>query len=108
MGIDGISKPGAGAPGGISNAPEAVGRVGDTFQVSEPASNKSVSGSEDLARLSRGEISLDQYLEARVEQAVAHLTQKLSPGELEYVRDVLREQLGSDPVLTELVRRSTA
>ncbi len=108
MGIDGINKPGAGAPAGLGDIPAASGRAGESFRVGETSSSQPVTGSEDLARLSRGEISVDQYLDARVVQAVSHLAQKLSPAQLDYVRDTLREQLTTDPVLTELVRRTTA
>jgi hypothetical protein len=104
MGIDGIGKPpGAGIPG----AP-GVGGVskpsGEEFRVEK---SEAVAGTDPLARLERGEIDVDQYLDARVSHAVEHLQGKLSPEELEFVRDTLKDQMRTDPVLIELVRRST-
>jgi hypothetical protein len=52
-------------------------------------------------------MSVDQYLDTRVEQAVDHLRDKLSAEQLEFVKSSLREQLAADPVLAELVRRAT-
>ncbi|HTU61906.1 MAG TPA: hypothetical protein VMF89_25790 [Polyangiales bacterium] len=60
-----------------------------------------------IARLERGEISLDAYLDQRVEEAVAPFSAKLDPGALSFMRSSLREQLAEDPVLVELVRRAT-
>jgi hypothetical protein len=58
--------------------------------------------------LERGEISVDQYLDARVENAVAPLLSRLSPEQLEFVRAELRSSLTTDPVLVELVRKTTS
>lgn len=104
MGIDGIGKPpGAGAPPapGVGGASKPSG---ETFRVDK---EEAVAGTDPLARLERGEIDVDQYLDARVNHAVEHLEGKLSPEELEFVRDTLKDQMKSDPVLIELVRRST-
>jgi hypothetical protein len=38
---------------------------------------------------------------------VGHLEGRLSPEQLEFVKEELRAQLQSDPVLIELVRRAT-
>jgi flagellar biosynthesis/type III secretory pathway protein FliH len=61
----------------------------------------------DLARLERGEIGLEAYLDARVEEATRHLASRLSPAQLDFVKQTLRTELESDPVLIELVRRAT-
>ncbi|MBN1609570.1 MAG: hypothetical protein JW940_23260, partial [Polyangiaceae bacterium] len=61
---------------------------------------------EALERVRSGELSLDQYLDGRVQEAVQHLVGKLSPDQLDFVRETLREQLSSDPVLVELVGRA--
>lgn len=106
MGIDGIGKPpspGPVDPGGATSA-----KTGATFDVTGGAASESASGSEALSRLRTGQISIDEYLEDRVEQAVGHLTAQLSPEQLQFVKDTLREQLSHDPVLVELVRRTTA
>src|SRR5258708_7488463 len=110
MGIDGIGKPGAGAPpGGIAGpgSSKPVG-IGEAFEVERAAAPVAPSGTEALGRLKSGDITLDEYLEQRVGDAVNHLTQKLSGEQIEFVKDTLREQLKSDPVLVELVRRTTA
>lgn len=60
-----------------------------------------------LSSLQRGELSLDQYLDGRVNDATHHLAGKISPEQLDFVKQSLREQLATDPVLVELVQRTT-
>jgi hypothetical protein len=106
MGIDGIGKPGApgiGGPGSVKPPAEA----GESFKVERTAGAEPATASEALAGLERGELSLDQYLDVRSAEAVRHLDGKLSNEQLEFVKQTLREQLASDPVLVELVRRTT-
>jgi hypothetical protein len=107
MSIDGIGKPGGVAPG----APAAgAGAAQGSFEVSAPpgaAAASAAGGSDAFQALERGEISVDQYLDARVESAVAPLVSRLSPEQLEFVRGELRGALETDPVLVELVRRTT-
>ena len=101
MGIDGIGKPPRIGPTGAPLGPSApVGKfdVGVTSQVSP---------SGELGRLQRGEIGLDAYLDGRVDEATRHLVGKLSPEQLDFVRQTLRSELTTDPVLQELVRRTT-
>lgn len=109
MGIDGIGKPGAGSPttGAVPGTSKPVG-TSETFQLERAAAPAAPGGSDALGRLKSGDITLDEYLEQRVGDAVSHLTQKLSAEQMEFVKDTLREQLKSDPVLVELVRRTTA
>ena len=106
MGIDGIGKPPGAppieAPSGTSGAPG----TGATFRVESAGPASSVQSTE-LERLTRGEISLDDYLDARVTEAVQHLEDKLSSDQLAFVRQTLRDQLATDPVLVELVRQAT-
>lgn len=108
MGIDGIGKRGGVAPG----APGAS--VPGSFEVgAKPAADAAVAklatgASEAFLALERGELGLEQYLEARVEGAVAPLVSRLSPEQLEFVRAELRAALETDPVLVELVRKTTA
>jgi hypothetical protein len=59
------------------------------------------------ARFDRGEITVDEYLEALVSDAVALVNGKLSEDRVEWLRGMLREQLLSDPVLRERVRQAT-
>jgi hypothetical protein len=110
MGIDGIGKPpGVGAPPGASGVgradPAAPAR--DAFKVEKAGAAEGVAGSDPLSRLQRGEIGVDEYLDQRAEVAVEHLRDKLSAEQLDFVRNSLREQLRTDPVLVELVRRTT-
>ena len=101
MGIDGIGKPPPIGPAGGAQAPAASG--GD-FRL--PGA-EGAAPSNDLARLERGEIGLDAYLDGKVAQATVHLLGKLTPEQLDFVRQTLRTELASDPVLLELVRRTT-
>ena len=106
MGIDGIG--GGGLPPGGPGGPSGPAKKGDKpFAVDGPAAGEAPAPSEALAKLEAGEISLDQYLDRRVDDAVSHLEGKLSAEQLEFVRGELREQLSEDPVLVELVKRTT-
>ena len=126
MGIDGIGKPpGSNIPSAppISGAGSAPGT--EPFKVERGAGASATTGtagasgasatagasgakaSEALGGLQRGEISLDQYLDTRVNEATSHLAGKLSPDQLEFVKHSLREQMATDPVLVELVQRTT-
>lgn len=116
MSIDGIGKRG-GVPGAVP-APGAASTPGE-FKLGESqaigAAGK-VSGAEAaapgaasdaLSALERGDISVDQYLDARVQSAVAPLEAGLSPDQLQFVRSELRAALENDPILVELVRKAT-
>ena len=63
--------------------------------------------SEALAQLRRGELSLDAYLDHCVEEATSHLVGAVSPSRLQFVRQLMRDELMSDPGLVELVRETT-
>jgi hypothetical protein len=106
MPIDGIGKPPRvpppdGTP--VSGGPSAPS--GESFRVGATTAANVSSG--DLARLERGELTLDAYLDARVGDATKHLEGRLARAELEFVKKTLRTELESDPVLVELVRRAT-
>jgi hypothetical protein len=105
MPIDGIGKPPSIPPSG--GTPAASGSTGSAegFRVGASSAPSATSG--DLARLERGEIGLDAYLDARVGEATRHLEDRLGRVELDFVRKTLRAELESDPVLVELVRRAT-
>jgi len=105
MGIDGIGKPGAGAPPVPVDSLEAVTATEEAAP--EASAAEPVSGSEALLQLQRGELSVDGYLDQRVAEATSHLQGRMEPDALEFVRRSLREQLSTDPVLIELVRRTT-
>ncbi|MBX3129128.1 MAG: hypothetical protein KF718_20595 [Polyangiaceae bacterium] len=107
MGIDGIGKPPGGAP--LPTAAEAGGaaKTGATFDAGRAEKPEATAEVDSLGRLGRGEITLDQYLDERVASASAPLAASLGPEQLEFVQSALREQLATDPVLIELVRRAT-
>jgi len=108
MSIDGIGKRGGIAPGADAATPGTAPAQG-AFEVGAAAAAPAagVGGSDAFLALERGELSVEQYLDARVESAVAPLVSKLSPEQLEFVRGELRGALETDPVLVELVRKTT-
>lgn len=104
MAIDGIGKPPPIGPAGAPLAPAATGATTAHFEV-DAATEAKPAG--ELARLERGEIGLDTYLDGKVSAATQHLAGQLSPDQLAFVRQTLRGELANDPVLVELVRRTT-
>lgn len=70
-----------------------------------PATHRLPSSHGSLERLQRGELKLRDYLQTKVDDAVQHLSRRLMPRHLDLVRDTLREQLATDPVLQTLLRR---
>ena len=116
MSVDGIGRGGRLPPGGgidTGPGPTEGARPGSPFQVerqegADPAAAVDrAAGVDALGRLQRGVIGVDQYLDERVADAVRHLEGLLPADEVDFVRQTLRDQLGSDPVLVELVRRAT-
>jgi hypothetical protein len=108
MGVDGIGRGGGLPPADAvlpEQVPEAAGVEAGPSPV-EPAAPLEASAA--LERLRRGEIDTSAYLDVRAAAAVAHLEGRLPPDQLAAVRSALREQLETDPVLVELVRRATA
>jgi hypothetical protein len=59
-----------------------------------------------LERLRTGAIDLNGYLDMKVDAATAHL-QGLSPKEMGAVKKMLRDQIASDPALSDLVKQAT-
>jgi hypothetical protein len=104
MGIDGIGKAPPIAPPGGSESTGGVSGTGGAFRVGETTAPAPAGA---LARLERGEIQLEEYLEARVAEATPHLAGRMSAEQLEFVKQTLRVELSSDPVLVELLRRAT-
>ncbi len=109
MGIDGIGKPpGASIGGAFGASGTEAPRPAQAFSLDPSAAAAPSSRvSAALSGLQRGELSLDQYLDTRVSEATTHLAGKLSPEQLEFVKQSLRDQLATDPVLVELVQRTT-
>jgi len=116
MGIDGIGKkgpPGA-PPAGGAPGPSRAQPTGKPFQVDQSdksgaaarAAEVKAAGSTPLERLRAGEIDVKGYVDAKVQEATAHLG-PMPPEKLEQIRAVLRERIGSDPLLVELVKKAT-
>ena len=116
MGIDGIGKKG---PPGV---PPAVGtpgasraqQTGKPFEVDKSqqsgaaarAAEVKATAPTPLERLRAGEIDVKGYVDAKVQEATAHLG-PMPPEKLEQIRATLRERIGSDPLLVELVKKAT-
>jgi hypothetical protein len=107
MSIDGIGKRGGVTPGAPEAPAPGAAPAAGSFEVGGAAPVGAAEGGDAFLALERGEISIEQYLDARVEGAVAPLVSKLSPEQLEFVRAELRAALETDPVLVELVRKTT-
>jgi hypothetical protein len=111
MGIDGIGKGRGPSASGIGTDVPGVREIakgtetGEAFKVSKGAAIEAAPTS--LERLRAGEISMQQYVDLKVDEATLHLDGKLSAEQLEFVKNSLREQLTADPVLSELVRSAT-
>src|SRR5258706_1753696 len=108
MSIDRIGKGGGPPVTGVgqSGSPTEVGSKGADFKVSKSALATPVA-TEPLDRLKSGEISVSQYLDIKVEEATTHLDKRVSSEQLSFIRNSLREQLATDPMLVELVQAAT-
>jgi hypothetical protein len=96
---------GAPAPAGPAQ-PFTVGGASAAAPISSPGAPTA------LDRLRAGELSLDGYIESRVDEATAHLVGSLPPGgvapaALESIRSALRDRITSDPLFVELVQTAT-
>jgi hypothetical protein len=114
MAVEGIGKPPiCGLPGlvsGVGNS-EPPARSEFAIDATGGASSSSAVGavnSDLLHRLEAGQVNQEQYLDAKAEQAVAHLVGHLPVEQVELIRATLRDQLSSDPVFQRLMRQVTA
>jgi hypothetical protein len=111
MGIDGIGKgagPGAIAPNIASKAGDAakVGADVKPFRVDKEAPIEAAAPT-SLDRVRNGDLSVSEYLDGKVSEVTSHLEGRITPDQLAFVRDNLREQLSTDPVLADLVKVAT-
>ena len=117
MGIDRIGKGGAppapetGSTGGV----EKKGAVDKPFSVERPDAAKQAAqagaldatqAASPLARLKAGEIDVNGYVDLKVDEATKDL-HGLSPTELSDIKSILRDQMATDPGLSDLVRTAT-
>ena len=109
MSIDRIGKGSGATPAAGVGQPSSssdVAKSGAEFKV--PKSDAALPlAPAPLDRLRAGEISVAQYLDIKVSEATSHLERRLGTEQLEFIRNSLREQLASDPLLGELVKAST-
>ena len=82
----------------------ATGRL-RSIGASTAVADAPLSEQEELARkLRAGEISLEAYYDATVELGLAHLRDRVSPEQLEVVRERMREEVETNPILVKMVR----
>lgn len=118
MGIDRIGKGGAPpatpetqgsgsvAKKGPAEKAFSVERTEATRQPSNVGAAESAQGASPLARLRAGEIDVNTYVDLRVDEATKGL-EGLPPAELADIKKALRDQMATDPALTDLVRMAT-
>jgi hypothetical protein len=107
MGVDGINGPGGGAPPtGPSDVAGAASQGAEPARFDRALDPTSSSAPTDLERVASGELSVDDYLDARVHAATAHLNGVLNEDQLSQVREELRDRLSTDPLLARLVQRA--
>jgi hypothetical protein len=60
-----------------------------------------------LEKVRRGELTIDEYIDQRLDAAMAHVDPRLSTEQRARAREVLREHIMSDPVLSQQLARLT-
>lgn len=106
MAIDPIGKGGGTAP--IAPTAGGIGTTGtEEFSVERKAKTAAVDATSPLDRLKAGEVDVNGYLDLRVEQATAHLVDRVDADRLTFIREALRSQLERDPALVDLVQKAT-
>jgi hypothetical protein len=71
------------------------------------ANRRASGGSDELNRLRRGEITLDDYLDFRADESVRILAGRVPAERLRMIRDMNRALLAEDPVLVAQIERLT-
>ena len=113
--VDGIGKGGPKipptTPGTTSGTPK-VSETGRTFEVQKPGGStpvgqtQGVTGPSPVEQLKSGQIDVNGYLDLKVNEATAHL-KGLTPVQLDAIKNMLRDQLASDPALSDLFKQAT-
>lgn len=108
MSIDRIGK-GPRLPPTTTPAAGSAGPTARPFSVGGTgvASATSTTGLSPAEQVRRGDLSLDQYLDLRAQEATRHLEGRLGAADLQRIQQTLRDQLRTDPALQELVRAAT-
>src|SRR5262245_45302899 len=115
MSIDRIGKGPGGAQGpqiGGAQGPLGGGQAGPVggkraFEVGSAEGPERASALGPAERVRSGELSLEGYLDLRVEEATRHLEGKLGVADLGEIRSALKDQLRNDPALREMVKAAT-
>lgn len=114
MGIDRIGKGGTPPAAPETSGVEKRSPTEKVFSAERPDATRAAQGTESvaastaLARLRAGEIDVNQYVDIKVDEATRGLgLERLSPAELDDIKKVLRDQVATDPALTDLVRQAT-
>lgn len=112
MGIDKIGKntgvqdtTGAAATEGSAPVERSFAEV-HAEKMSRAEGTTAAAGTSPLDRLKSGELDVNGYIDARIDQATQGL-KGLSSSQLGSIRLVLREQMLTDPNMSELVRQAT-
>ncbi len=108
MGIDGIGKLSGNAGTMVPTVSDTrVNETPESLPVGSAREVEAVVQSSPLDQLCRGDISVEQYLDIKVDEALAGVAQSLAPEKLSFIRSALRSQLATDPSMVELFRRAT-
>jgi hypothetical protein len=74
-----------------------------------PAAVAPLSEEEKLLRkLCEGEITREQYYDEVVDRGTAHLRGRVPPEQLQIIRECLREEVETSPVLAKMMRDAVA
>jgi hypothetical protein len=77
------------------------------FEVEKAQGAERASALGPAERVRAGELSVEGYLDLRVEEATRHLEGKLGVSDLDEIRSALKDQLRNDPALREMVKAAT-
>jgi hypothetical protein len=108
MSIDGIGK----KAGAVPTAPTETGKTSSVdkakaeFRVRETTETANVQSTGAAAEVRAGTMSVNDYLDVRVHEATQHLS-GMGPNDLSTLKDLLKDQLRSDPALIDLVKNAT-
>ncbi|MCS6900997.1 MAG: hypothetical protein RMJ98_14540 [Myxococcales bacterium] len=95
----------------IATPASPTGATSRPFSVDTPApastTSTTASRISPAEQVRRGDLSLDAYLDLRVQEATRHLEGHLGPGDLARIQRTLREQLATDPALQALIKGAT-
>ncbi len=107
-----IDRVGKGGPAGGASLPREVGPTEKAERPFEATRSAPVQKPDatapagPLEKLRAGEIDVHKYLDIKVDEATAHL-QGLPTAEMDAIKKMLRDQLATDPGLSDLVKQAT-